>query len=75
MVLKLEGRLADQWVDELTRIAAASAPAGQTVTVDLSGLSFVDALGIAWLRGARERGARLTGASTFVTALVQDPTL
>ena len=75
MVLKLEGRLTDQWVDELARVAGASTPAGQTATIDVSGLSFVDARGLAWLRGARERGARLTGASTFITALVQDPAL
>lgn len=73
MVLKLEGRLADQWVDELTRVAGASATAGEQMTLDLSGLSFVDARGIAWLRGARDRGARLTGGSTFIAALVEDP--
>jgi hypothetical protein len=75
MVLKLEGRLADKWVDELARVAGASAPAGQTLRFDLSGLSFVDGRGIAWLRGARDRGARLIGASVFITALVQDPTV
>ena len=72
MVLKLEGRLADQWVDELTRVARTAVGAGYEMTLDLSGLSFVDTRGIAWLRGARDGGARLTGGSPFITALVQD---
>jgi ABC-type transporter Mla MlaB component len=74
MVLKLEGRLADQWVDELMRVAGASAPAARETMLDLSGLSFADARGIAWLREVRDRGAQLAGGSTFITALVQEPT-
>jgi hypothetical protein len=72
MVLKLEGRLADQWVDELIRVAGALAPAEGPVIVELEGLSFVDARGIDWLREARRRGARLTGGSSFIDALIQD---
>jgi anti-anti-sigma regulatory factor len=67
-VLKLEGRLADSWVDELARVAATNG--GAQVIFDLEGLSFVDVRGLALLRGAAERGARLTGASPFVAALI-----
>jgi anti-anti-sigma regulatory factor len=69
-VLKLEGRLADSWVDELARVAAAATNGGGQVIFDLQGLSFVDARGLALLRGAAERGARLTGGSPFVAALI-----
>jgi hypothetical protein len=71
MVLKLEGRLSDVWVDELARVAGAAMNDGAQLTFDLDGLSFVDARGVAWLRGAVEQGARLTGGSTFVTALME----
>jgi anti-anti-sigma regulatory factor len=71
IVLKLEGRLADWWVDELARVAAVATNSGAQVTFDLDGLSFVDVRGLALLRGAAERGARLTGGSPFVAALIE----
>jgi anti-anti-sigma regulatory factor len=69
-VLKIEGRLADSWVDELARVAAAAEKGGRQLIFDLEGLSFVDVRGLALLRGAAQRGARLTGASPFVAALI-----
>jgi anti-anti-sigma regulatory factor len=69
-VLKLEGRLADSWVDELAGVAAAATTGSAQVIFDLEGLSFVDARGLALLRGAAEQGARLTGGSPFVAALI-----
>jgi anti-anti-sigma regulatory factor len=71
MVLKLEGRLADAWVDDLADAAHAVSAGAERVTFDLDGLTFVDARGVALLRGASERGARLTGGSAFITALMQ----
>jgi anti-anti-sigma regulatory factor len=69
-VLKLEGRLADSWVDELAQVAAVATNGGAQVIFDLEGLSFADVRGVALLRSATERGARLTGGSPFVTALI-----
>ena len=69
-VLKLEGRLADSWVDELAQVAAVATNGGAQVIFDLEGLSYVDVRGLALLRGAAERGARLTGGSPFVAALI-----
>jgi ABC-type transporter Mla MlaB component len=69
-VLKLEGRLADSWVDELARVAAAAANGGGQVSFDLENLSFVDVRGLALLRSAAERGARLIGGSPFIAALI-----
>lgn len=70
MVLQLEGRLADSWVDELARLADGAMHDGAALTLDLNGLSFVDDRGLALLRDAGARGARLTGASAFVAALM-----
>ena len=69
-VLRLEGRLTDSWVDELARVAAGVTNAGAQVSFDLGGLSFADGRGLALLREAADRGALLTGASPFVTALM-----
>jgi anti-anti-sigma regulatory factor len=69
-VLKLEGRLAESWVDELARVAAVARNGGAQLIFDLEGLSFVDVHGLALLRTAAEQGARLTGGSPFVAALI-----
>jgi anti-anti-sigma regulatory factor len=71
-VLTLEGRLTSDWVDELARTTAAAMAHATHVTLDLSGLIFVDASGVAMLRHAAHRGARLTGGSTFITALIAE---
>lgn len=70
IVLKLEGRLADSWVDELARVAAVITNDGAQLIFDLDGLSFLDVRGLALLRSAAERGAILTGGSLFVNALI-----
>jgi hypothetical protein len=65
--LQLEGRLVGPWVAELRRAAAeADAP----TTLDLSGVAFADAEGVAALRQLRAAGAELEGASGFLTALI-----
>ena len=69
-VLRLEGRLTDSWVDELARVATVVTNAGAQVSFDLEGLSFADGRGLALLLEAAEGGVLLTGASPFVTALM-----
>ena len=71
VVLKLEGRLADAWVDELAHAARTAVTSDARLTFDLDGLTFVDARRVALLRKAAEDGARLTGGSAFITALMQ----
>ena len=66
--LKVEGRLAGQWVDELAR-AAAAADAPRLV-LDLADLTFVDADGASLLRTLRSRGVALNDCSTFVASLI-----
>jgi anti-anti-sigma regulatory factor len=74
-ILALEGRLADGSVDEAARAAgAAMADAGTAITLDLSGLTFVDARGAHMLRSLGERGARLMGGSKYVATLVAGST-
>ena len=70
LVLKLEGRLAAAWVDELARVTDGALADGAAVTLDLGGLSYADARGVAVLRQAAGLGARLAGGSAFVTALI-----
>lgn len=59
--LKLEGKLAGPWVDEVARTwfdVIGEKPAKE-VTVDLSGVTFVDPDGKKLLRWMLDRGAKL----------------
>ncbi len=68
--LKVEGRLAGQWVDELSRAAAAALGDTPSVVLNLADVTFVDAAGVALLRELRARGFALADCSTFVSGLI-----
>lgn len=70
--LSVEGRLAEQWIDELHRAVCELLDASRTLTMDLSGLTFADAEGAALLRHLEQRGVRLVGGSAFVTLLIAE---
>jgi hypothetical protein len=65
--LVLEGRLVGPWVGELRRtVAEGNGPK----SIDLAGVTFADAEGVAALRTLRGAGAELVGASGFLAALI-----
>jgi hypothetical protein len=66
-VLMLEGRLVGPWVVELRQIVAEIE--GPT-SLDLAGVTFADADGVAALRALRVAGTDLVGASGFLAALM-----
>ena len=73
VTLKLEGRLAGPWVDELERSwkNIRETEPGQRVTVNLSEVSFVDPEGEELLRSMFRDGAQLqSGPSVSVTRLI-----
>jgi len=66
VTLILEGRLVGPWVDELKQ-ACARARSGVTgLAVDLTGVAFVDRVGIALLRELTNHDTRLFNCSPFV---------
>ena len=71
--LLLEGRLLKEWIEELHQALARAGQDGTAVGLDLSGLRFVDAEGVRFLRACRERGVSLLGASLFLSALLDPP--
>ncbi len=68
--LRLEGRLVGPWVKQLRSICRARS-AGERLQLDVSGLRYVDADGAALLRELAQRGAVLSGLSSFVAALLE----
>lgn len=68
--LKVEGRIAGEWVQELAREVGRALAAAPTVVLDMSGVTYVDQAGVDLLRTLRERGAELTECSRFVRVLL-----
>lgn len=70
-LLRLEGRIGDQWVPELADACERVLRQGRRLTLDLGGTTFVDGPGVDLLRGLSERDVTLVNCSPFVTALVK----
>ena len=68
VVLRLEGNLSGQWVEELRRVTSEPLrePAARLV-LDLAEVTFIDADGLALLRELSIRHVILTNGSLFVT--------
>jgi anti-anti-sigma factor len=67
VVLRLEGKVRGQWVDELRRLSSQilQNPANRLV-LDLAEVSFVDTDGLELLRDLSSRSVRLSNCSLFV---------
>ena len=70
LTLRLEGRLAAAWVDEFAAALGNAMSEELDVTLNLDGLTFADDRGVAAIRNAIERGARLAGGSQFIGSLI-----
>jgi anti-anti-sigma regulatory factor len=68
--LKLEGRIAGDWVGELTRTVSMAIGTPFDLVLDLAGVTFVDRTGVAVLRDLQDRGIELVNCSEFVWTLV-----
>jgi anti-anti-sigma regulatory factor len=69
-VWRLEGRLAEQWVDELSRVLETGRDLSGLVVLDLEGLTYADARGVALLQTLGDRGVHLVGGSAFISTLI-----
>ncbi|HKR85372.1 MAG TPA: hypothetical protein VJS37_14530 [Terriglobales bacterium] len=72
--LKLEGKLAHEWVEEARKAwGALGAMNGHTdIIVDLLGVSFVDDGGYLLLAELRHTGAELMGSGPLMSALIDE---
>jgi anti-anti-sigma regulatory factor len=72
LLLKLEGKLREPWVEELARAALRPLAEGRgPIRLDLSSVSFADEAGIRLLRELLRQGAQIAAASGFVAALLR----
>jgi len=63
---QLEGNLAGPWVEELRRLADDALSQKKAVSLDLGGVRFVDAQGVALLRELSRRRISQVNSSQFV---------
>jgi len=67
----VEGRLTGRWTDELELVAdGVSSTDAHPPILDVAGLDFADARGVALLRVLIARGFSLVGGSPFIRTLV-----
>ena len=72
--LKLEGKLAHEWVEEAANVWSALLAASKNlvIVVDLLNVSFVDDAGQQLLTDMRHAGAELVGCGPLITALIEE---
>jgi ABC-type transporter Mla MlaB component len=72
--VKVEGRIAGEYVLELSRVARAAMANSSRIALDLSQVEFVDHGGVALLRSLRDRGVIFVDCSSFISSLVDGGT-
>ncbi len=75
VALRLEGKLIDDWVDELVRVfmdQSRGHPKGRVVQINLDAVSFVDAKGRSMLAALRRLGCELKGCGPFISAVIEE---
>ena len=66
ITIKLEGNVIGPWVQEVKRESEKVLARGAVLTLDLSGVSYVDREGLELLRALKDRQAMLRNTSVFV---------
>ena len=76
ITLRLEGRLAGPWVEELERcwMATVSAKTRHPLSVDLSAVTYVDAEGKDLLKKIHHEGAKLVASGCLTNCIVEEIT-
>ncbi len=65
-VFRMEGRIVGPWVKELQSVCDAALREESSLTLDLSGVSFVDRQGVVLLRSLIQKGVLLLGSTPFL---------
>jgi anti-anti-sigma regulatory factor len=68
--VRLEGRLAGPWVDELARVVSSTRRPAARVVLDMSDVTFADRNGVRLLQALRREGIELVECSPFILSLV-----
>jgi anti-anti-sigma regulatory factor len=70
--LRLEGRVTEADLSELERIRTECQQEGRRLVLDLSGVSFIDRVGVVELKRLRHDGLTIESCSPFVSELLKE---
>jgi anti-anti-sigma regulatory factor len=70
VVVKLDGKLLQPWVDEFKASIAEAGSTERSIQLDLSALTFADSVGLAALADQIRQGAKVTSCSGYIAALL-----
>ncbi len=73
VTLKVEGRIAAEWVEVLERECVRWLETGRQVRLDFAEVSAVDHAGVAMLRRFPARLVKIVNAAPFISALLAQP--
>ena len=68
--VKVEGRIAGEYVLELSRVARVAMEKSPRIVLDMSQVEFVDHAGAALLRSLRDGGVTFVDCSSFISSLI-----
>ena len=71
--LLLEGQVSGPWVTEVRKAVESQRSANDDLSLDLSGVTFVNGEGAELLRGLSAAGVRMRGSSRFVDEVLGGP--
>jgi hypothetical protein len=71
IVLKIEGKLMQPWLAELTAACDRATNRARSVSLDLSAVSFADLASVQYLREILERGVAISSCSGFLAELLR----
>ena len=71
ITLKLEGRIAGQWVKELRSECERCLTRRSKILLDLFGVSFIDRQGVSTLKALMGQGVEVVECSLFISELLQ----
>lgn len=69
--LKVEGRVIGDWVSVLARTCGSCLSQKRQITLDISGVTYIDRRGVDTLTRISGENVRLTGATLLVQALLE----
>ena len=70
VTLQLKGRIGGVWIDELRHECTTCLTQGCRLTLDVSGVQFIEAPGIVMLRAVLDQHIQLVGCSLFLSGLL-----
>lgn len=68
--IRIEGRIADHWATELSRVTSGALENSPQLVLEMSAVTFADRAGVALLKSLRRRGVQLVECSDFIRNLV-----